>query len=765
MEILLDYKDITGIFKNNLKIDNMVKSISSIFLNSRFNDRIDYAPYFQRHYVWDKEKATYFIESILLGTEIPPLVFFDNGKRNEVIDGRQRYETILKFINNDLVLEEKGLKSLMSFAGKRYCDIDEDIREEFEETKLRILQCSVVNEPMLDEQKEDKIKKEIFRRYNSGIIPLKKEEIQRAEFINDKITQVFKNWINTNDKIFDLICSLFLPKNQGKKQKRDKINLILSKIRTLITLPLIPIVNYANSSSKSEDIGIYYKTKVSKIDEKILITELESIMKILENLKSIISIKGAELADNILLYECCYWIFTIILRDYKYIFESFDLASFSNYLTNAKNDPNIFSSTGSHYHKAIKNRYEFVAKYFIENYNLNLDKYFRNSVEFTSTLNAKEQQTYEIKQYKLKKPEPTSMTIEDICEKIKKTRFLIRPEYQRSEVTNPLKSSYLLESIMLGMKIPPIFVYKRPDKIYEVIDGQQRLLSIIGFLGKEYLNENGQKEISKKHKFKLKKLKILDNLNDKNVDTIDINYVNKILDFQLDVVEIDADQNPTFDNIDLFLRLNTKPYPIGSNTFEMWNSYVNKEVILKIRTLTDKYSKGNILFRLDKDRDTRMNNEELITMLAYLDYKERVLKSNIEDILDVYVRLGRINARIKKKDDITRVLDDVSKNNIQPFIDSVQNVEHFITKIGILANNTFDLLNKIFDHKYLRSTSRTNQNFYILWMILKKISLEELRIHREKFYQKISDLYVLIQNYPSNKSIDYLYKMIADITG
>ena len=72
----LDYSDIIEIFKNNLKIENSLRSIQSIFLNQRYSSKIDFKPYFQRNYVWDTEKASYFIESVLLGTEIPPLVLF-----------------------------------------------------------------------------------------------------------------------------------------------------------------------------------------------------------------------------------------------------------------------------------------------------------------------------------------------------------------------------------------------------------------------------------------------------------------------------------------------------------------------------------------------------------------------------------------------------------------------------------------------------------------------------------------------------------------
>ena len=86
MGIELDCSDIIEIFKTHLKIDNSVKSIAHTFLNDRYANRIDFAPYFQRKYVWDSEKASYFIESILLGTEIPPIVLFDDGTKNEVID-------------------------------------------------------------------------------------------------------------------------------------------------------------------------------------------------------------------------------------------------------------------------------------------------------------------------------------------------------------------------------------------------------------------------------------------------------------------------------------------------------------------------------------------------------------------------------------------------------------------------------------------------------------------------------------------------------
>ncbi|MCD4669350.1 MAG: DUF262 domain-containing protein, partial [Actinomycetia bacterium] len=106
--IFLSEDEFERIFKSHLKIETYSKSIESLF-SPRMLNRIDYKPYYQRNYVWDKHKASYFIESILLGTEIPPLIFFNNGELIEVIDGRQRFETINRFKDNKFSLTQKGL--------------------------------------------------------------------------------------------------------------------------------------------------------------------------------------------------------------------------------------------------------------------------------------------------------------------------------------------------------------------------------------------------------------------------------------------------------------------------------------------------------------------------------------------------------------------------------------------------------------------------------------------------------------------------------
>ena len=760
--IQLDYSDITDIFKEKLKIDNIVKKISSIFLNQRYAGKIDYKPYFQRNYVWDEEKATYFIESILLGTEIPPLVLFQTKDKNEVIDGRQRYETIKRFLEDKLVLKGKGLHSLKALAGKKYSQLDEDTRELFEDTRIRILQFNVVDEPKLDEEKEEKIKKEIFRRYNSGITPLQKYDIDRAAYIDDNLSNQLYNKIYNDIKLYDFLCEIILPKSKKKAGKRDKVNIVVSLVRNLITLPLIPIYSYSKGSSKAEIICKYYYAIVANENETKVLDKFTRVIAYLIKFNTICKKKNIYLCNNNLFYEVLYWAIDIVLKNDGKISDN-NIERIFEYINNADYYPElwdhiinnsqksmelIFESTGSHYYSAINNRYNFIANIFQNIFEIDFQKYLKNPDVFSKKMESISEKD-EISHYKINKPLPETLTIEDIISDMKKSRFLIRPNYQRSEVKNVQKASYLMESILLGINIPPLFIYKRKDKIKEVVDGQQRLLTILGFLGKTYVDERGESVCTDKDKFRLSKLKILSELNGRTIETVGDEFEEKILEFPMDIIEIDAEQNPDFSQIDLFLRLNTKPYPIKENTFEMWNAYIDKDIVIKVKEIAAKYEKT--VFRA---RDTRMKLEELITSLGYLDYRMNQPYTEIINLLNIYKRNDRMCARIMSKDNVTKTLSELSNSNPQAFVKALENVELFVSKILILIEDSPAKLRDLFNHSKKGVQYKTDQNFYFLWAMLFKISIEELQKRRREEFERISKVFSLIQKTPVNYSTE-----------
>jgi hypothetical protein len=59
----------------------------------------------------------------------------------------------------------------------------------------------------------------------------------------------------------------------------------------------------------------------------------------------------------------------------------------------------------------------------------------------------------------------------------------ILPEFQRLFRWSPDKKSGFIESILIGIPVPPIFVFEKEDGTWELIDGLQRISSILEFMG------------------------------------------------------------------------------------------------------------------------------------------------------------------------------------------------------------------------------------------------------------------------------------------
>jgi hypothetical protein len=57
----------------------------------------------------------------------------------------------------------------------------------------------------------------------------------------------------------------------------------------------------------------------------------------------------------------------------------------------------------------------------------------------------------------------------------------IRPEYQRRLVWDRTKKSRFIESLLMNVPIPPVFIFEWELSRYEVMDGQQRLNAIVEF--------------------------------------------------------------------------------------------------------------------------------------------------------------------------------------------------------------------------------------------------------------------------------------------
>lgn len=79
--------------------------------------------------------------------------------------------------------------------------------------------------------------------------------------------------------------------------------------------------------------------------------------------------------------------------------------------------------------------------------------------------------------------ENLSMSIGEILSMYQESEIDIHPEFQRFYRWSNNQKSKLIESIMLNIPIPSIFVAQRKDGIWDVVDGLQRLSTIFEFVG------------------------------------------------------------------------------------------------------------------------------------------------------------------------------------------------------------------------------------------------------------------------------------------
>lgn len=93
---------------------------------------------------------------------------------------------------------------------------------------------------------------------------------------------------------------------------------------------------------------------------------------------------------------------------------------------------------------------------------------------------------------------PADYTLSVLFEKLK-SKDIIVPEFQRGYVWTIKKASRLIESFLLGLPVPPIYLYMRKDGKLLIIDGQQRCRTIQYFFEGKF--PSGSKSIEFKLKF------------------------------------------------------------------------------------------------------------------------------------------------------------------------------------------------------------------------------------------------------------------------
>ena len=81
--------------------------------------------------------------------------------------------------------------------------------------------------------------------------------------------------------------------------------------------------------------------------------------------------------------------------------------------------------------------------------------------------------------------QPYDLSLQTLSEQWKH-EILVIPPMQREYVWDKGKASRLIESLLLNIPVPPVYFAERPDAVFEIVDGHQRVRSIVRYLNNEY---------------------------------------------------------------------------------------------------------------------------------------------------------------------------------------------------------------------------------------------------------------------------------------
>ncbi|BEN50473.1 DUF262 domain-containing protein [Serratia marcescens] len=269
------------------------------------------------------------------------------------------------------------------------------------------------------------------------------------------------------------------------------------------------------------------------------------------------------------------------------------------------------------------------------------------------------------------------MSIGELTSLYKEGELIIRPEFQRFFRWSESQKSSLIESILLGIPVPSIFVAQTENGSWELIDGLQRVSTILQLQGE--LIENGQKIPP----LLLKSTKYLPSLEGVSWDNGDPKLVlsdAQKLDIKrskldLKIIKRESSKSTKFD---LFQRLNS--YGSSLNAQEMRSA-------LLVAVSSEFFSWIESLSSDDNFKNCTQLSERLI--------EERY---DLELVIRFLVLHNRNQLTQRALRDLPQVLDNESIKMAEEYPNGFDHLEKtFRTTFDILANNGADQLFKKWD--------------------------------------------------------------------
>lgn len=307
--------------------------------------------------------------------------------------------------------------------------------------------------------------------------------------------------------------------------------------------------------------------------------------------------------------------------------------------------------------------------------------------------------------------------------------IVIRPEYQRLFRWTSQQKTALIESILMGIPIPPIFVAEDEEGVWELVDGLQRISTILSFFGElriEDSNTVDQQEDSYQISFDDydSEFNLIENSNSWSLEAGSLiseleglTWRTLPRKYQLNIkravcrVEILREKSNISMKYELFKRLNSGG---SSLTAQEIRNAIYRGIDDKLNSTLEKLCKNEIfiqLTNLSKKKRYQLYDQELV--LRFIAYYDNVhnINMNTEAFLDNYVEKvvmehnfdsNKFENLFIESVELINSLDDskVFKNNRNTFVPALfegimigvaHNFQYYKENKDILRNNINEL--------------------------------------------------------------------------
>lgn len=270
--------------------------------------------------------------------------------------------------------------------------------------------------------------------------------------------------------------------------------------------------------------------------------------------------------------------------------------------------------------------------------------------------------------------------ISDIVQWSEKKEIELSPKYQRNSVWNDNAKSYLIDTILRGLPIPPIFVRQKIDintksTNREIIDGQQRIRAILEYIVDEKF------AIKSSHNREYGGMKYSE-LDDDTKETL--------LSFEI-ISEVVTEKDESL-IYDMFARLNSNNYVL--NKQEIRNAKYWGDFKVLVYNLASKYREFFLEYSMFSDTEfTRMKDIELLNsmLIATLFGIVSETPKSVDKVYEEYDK-GFEDAHIFEEQ-IGTIMGSISSiyDYYNGQLSCLENKNYFFTLFCVLFNQFFGL--------------------------------------------------------------------------